>query len=81
MADDPKYPLSEATARDLAKRFTPKSYNDEEAQARAARICGNTQSLAELMAMNVPPGRELSLALTKLEEAQTWAMVGIAHEG
>lgn len=34
---------------------------------------------AELLVGHVPPGRELSLAITALEEAMMWANAGIAR--
>ena len=38
-------------------------------------------ALAHRMASVVPEGRELSTALTKLEEAVMWANAGIARHG
>ena len=35
--------------------------------------------LAELMVLRCPPSRELSIALTKLDEAVMWVNVGIAR--
>lgn len=38
-------------------------------------------STAEELRLLVPPGREQSLAITKLEEAMFWANAGIARAG
>lgn len=40
-----------------------------------------TREVAEMMMAYCPPGRQLSLALTKLEEARMWANNAIAMEG
>jgi len=37
--------------------------------------------LAHLIEQTVPPGREQSTALTKLEEAIMWSNAGIARQG
>lgn len=42
-------------------------------------ICGKAKELAELLQVEVPEGREKSLAFTKLEEAVMWANAGIAR--
>lgn len=78
MAD--KYPVTDAEAADIAKRFTyhppkpgqPERYQElrEEAKELALTICAS-----------VPPGRERALALTKLEECVMVANAGIAREG
>jgi hypothetical protein len=38
------------------------------------------KSLAKIIAQNCPPGREQSLALTKVEEAVMWANAAIARQ-
>jgi hypothetical protein len=38
-----------------------------------------SKALAHLIEETCPPGRELSIALTKLEEAMFWANAGIAR--
>lgn len=42
-------------------------------------IRGQAHELASILIDEVPVGRELSLALTKLEEAVFWANAGIAR--
>lgn len=44
-------------------------------------VRSHCKELAHFIADNVPPGRERSLALTKVEEAMHWANAGIAKEG
>lgn len=39
----------------------------------------NCKNLAETLSLYVAPSRELSLALTKIEEAMFWANAGIAR--
>ncbi len=78
MADEPKYPISEADAADMTKRFTHHPPKGDQLE-RYPILRGQTQSLAELFLMNVPPGRERALAITKLEEAVMWANAGIAR--
>jgi hypothetical protein len=47
--------------------------------ARYAAIRDKALELATLIATEVPPGREFSLALTNLEQAVFWANAGIAR--
>lgn len=73
-----KYPISAVDAHDIAHRFT--HHQPKGGQLDSYQIMrGQTQSLAELFTMNVPPGRERALAITKLEEAVMWANAGIAR--
>lgn len=46
---------------------------------RYVRLRDNAGSLAHLFVTNCPESRELSLALTKLEEAVMWANAAIAR--
>lgn len=42
-------------------------------------VTANCISMSNVIFDNVPPGRERSLALTKLEELSMWAKAGIAR--
>ena len=53
----------------------------EDQPARYQQLCGAMQDLAHWIVDLVPPGRERSLAMTKLEETGFWANAGIAREG
>jgi len=68
------------TDRDLKIRFT---YHrpDEHKTARCQIIRETAHTFADLMRDHVPDGRELSLALTKLEEVVMWANAGIVRHG
>lgn len=46
-----------------------------------ARARNKAKELAQFLARHMPPGREQSLALTKLEEAIMWANAGVARHG
>jgi hypothetical protein len=76
MEDEPmSYPVPKD---DLDKRFTyhtPK--NDQAARYVEMRSCART--LAECICVNVPEGRERTLALANLEQAVFWANAGIAR--
>lgn len=45
---------------------------------RYERLRASVKNLAELFNHNCPPGRELSLAQTRLQEAVMWANAAIA---
>ncbi len=71
------YPMTDQDEQRLANSFTyhaPK--NDQQERYVALRGCAH--DLAIMLMENVPPGRERSLALTKLEECIMWANKGIA---
>lgn len=74
------YPINGEVELDLVNRFTyhpPK--NDQ--TVRYVEIRDTGRLLAETICLRVQPSRELSLALTKIEEAIFWANAGIArHE-
>lgn len=72
--------ISSAVSEDLTRRFTyhapkpgqPEIYTELRREAH---------NLALLIAQKVPAGREMSLAVTKIEEAIFWANAGIARHG
>ncbi len=74
------YPIDEAAYADMVNRFTyhaPKDGQGEKYQV----IRENALEFAKGIVTGCPPSRELSLALTKLEEAVFWANAAIArHE-
>ena len=53
----------------------------EDQTVRYQRLRCTMKDLAHLIVDLVPPGRERSLAMTKLEETGFWANAGIAREG
>lgn len=63
---------------ELEKRF---SYHnaDPEQIAKLEDIRKNMKWLAELLTTHCPESRELSLALTNLEQAQFWANASIVR--
>ena len=72
------YPLTYERRKDLKRRFThhpPKGAQPE----RYLRIRARTLSLARLIAVEAPEGREKDLAFTRLEEASFWANAAIAR--
>lgn len=64
---------------DIIKRFTYHPPKNEEIKARHSVMRDNCLTLAQCIVGAVPPGREQSLALTKLEECMMWANAGIAR--
>lgn len=44
-----------------------------------AEVREECRALAGFLASTIPPGRELSLAITAIEEAMMWANAGIAR--
>lgn len=68
------------TNSDLQSRFGYHRPNEEQ-QTRMERLRARFARLAEQVLMITEPGREQSLAITKLEEAQMMAIASIAREG
>lgn len=71
------YRTPEAAA-DVEKRFTYHQPFGDQA-ARYESIRRQFRDLANSLICECPPSRELSLALTKLEEACMWANASIAR--
>ncbi len=72
------YDPSEADLEKIEKAFTyhaPK--NDQAYRYTLVRV--NAKALAVVMTHNAPPSRELSLALTNLEQAVMWCNAAIAR--
>lgn len=74
MASDERQNLTQ----ELKKRFVPHAPFGDQPE-RYENIRRNAHSVAALMVKSCPVSRELSLALTKLEEAVFWANAAIAR--
>lgn len=74
----PKYPMTEAMREELNRRFRYHSPKDDQ-PTRYQHLRDQALNLAELIVLSTPPGREQSLALTKLEEAVMHANSAIAR--
>lgn len=64
----------------IEKAFTYHAPKEGQPQ-KYEEIRNKAKELAYLIDENVPISRELSLAMTKLEEVVMWANAGIAREG
>ena len=63
---------------DLANRFTYKPAKNDQPE-RYGAIRDDALKLATTINEEAPDGREKSLAITKIEEAVTWASAAIAR--
>jgi len=63
---------------DIENRFTYHAPNADQIEIYA-EIRSMALEMAKFLAANCPQSRELSLALTKLEEAVMWANASIAR--
>jgi hypothetical protein len=72
------YPVSVKQSEDIDNRFMYHSpFGDQPERYSVIREAGRV--LANTLTYLCPPSRELSLALTKLEEAIMWANAAIAR--
>ena len=81
MAEELEFPVYEVTSvkrADLKRRFTYHSPNMGQ-KSRYASIRDNAHNFATMLVSICPESRELSLALTKLEETVMWANASIAR--
>ena len=75
-----KYNITEEDQKKLDNNFTYHPIKVEEMQeCRYQEIRRNAQEFAELLYQFCPPSRELSLAITNLEQAMFWANASIAR--
>lgn len=73
--------VGDSEVGDLANRFgyhPPLEIGKPHVHEQVRRLCFD---LAVQLSALVPPGREQSLMLTKLEEAAMWANAGVARVG
>lgn len=75
-----KYNIKEEDQKKLDNNFTFHPVKTEELQShRYEEIRRNAKEFAELLYQFCPPSRELSLAITNLEESVFWANASIAR--
>lgn len=70
-----------ARTNDIENRFKFHPPKDDATRAAHESIRGALKTVAHFVAGAIPPGREASLAITKLEEAMFWANAAIARDG
>lgn len=73
------YHTSPADLEKIGRAYTPKIVNEEQTE-RLGFLAQTLSAAAASMTLMCPPGRELSLALTKMEEALHWGSEAIARE-
>jgi hypothetical protein len=73
-------PAALFSVEDLDERFAAHPLEVEGAAERVESVRAGARALAEKVARVCPPGRELALALTALEEASFWANAAIARD-
>lgn len=74
----PEAPAPQGSTAEVMSRFRYKAPS-QEGVFRHERLTNVFQTVAEVVRDVVPPGREQSLVLTKLEEAKMWASAGVAR--
>jgi hypothetical protein len=72
------YPISAEVAERIERDFTYHAPTGDQPQ-RYINLREAAKELAILMSSSCPPSRELSLALTNLEQATFWANAAIAR--
>jgi len=72
------YTITKETYNEIQNRFTYHQPKGDQAE-RYIKIRGAFGVLATMLHDLCPPSRELSLAITKLEEASFWANASIAR--
>ena len=65
--------------KDMIKRFSFHPAKDEPTRKAHEAIRNHCLRMTSVIDAYVPPGRERSLAITKLEEVMFWANAGIAR--
>lgn len=77
--NSPQVVVTAEQQKDLGRRFShhPPGEGGTVSHEGVRFVC---KEAANYILRSVPPGREQSLALTKLEEAMFWANAGIARE-
>lgn len=64
----------------INRAFAPQPYPSLGKHQRMNRLRAQARDLADHLCENCDPGRELSLALTHLEQAMLWADAAITRE-
>lgn len=67
------------TPEDIENRFAFHAATTEEKRDAHTSVRQNCRQLADFLNEKLPDGRELSLAVTKLEEVMFWANAALAR--
>jgi hypothetical protein len=78
MSDQAKYPVNEQVAKQIRGAFTYHPPHGDQVQ-RYSAIRDQARVFSKFLSENCPHGRELSLALTSLEQVVMWANAAIAR--
>jgi hypothetical protein len=76
-----KFEIADSEYEDLENRFNFHPATDPEVGQRHQNVRNRCLHLATELSKVVPPGREKTLMITKIEEVMFWANAGIAREG
>lgn len=80
LPDEPAQPYVESVVEAVQRRKAFTYHQPKQGQPdRYTLIRNRAGELAKLINQQVPPSRERSLAMTKLEEVMMWANAGIAR--
>ncbi len=78
MSNEPKYVPSETDVKKVENGLSYHLMKDTEQGNRYADNRAAALNFAQVLQANCPPGRELSLAITNLQQALMWANCAIA---
>lgn len=78
MVNQPKYTPSEADLNKVENGLSYHPVKDDEQGQRYAHNRAAAHEFVKALMVNCPPSRELSLAITNLQQALMWANAAIA---
>lgn len=77
----PRAPVQDISMADVLLRFTHHVPLDQQVRDQHDRVREEFKAFAEDVMLDLPEGREKSLAFTALEEASFWAHAAVARAG